>query len=157
MPIFQLLVVSLGCRTLWASSNPGEASSFHCLPDGSSLHCGANKVRSYLLPFSDFSFLFEQSFLIEVSKKILFRSSRVASRGIVLADSQSDDVFGNDAWESNRVNSPVMIDNPTTSSSERSVSAITSLKQKIYRLWFYAVQRWPAVLIVLLSFIKPCI
>lgn len=81
-------------------------------------------------------------------------SSRVASRGIVLADSQSDDVFGNDAWGSNRVNSPVMIDNPTTSSSEQSVSAITSLRQKIYRLWLYAVQRWPAVLPVAREFLQ---
>ncbi|XP_024022697.1 peroxisome biogenesis factor 10 [Morus notabilis] len=81
-------------------------------------------------------------------------SSRVASRGIVLADSQSDDVFGDDAFGSNRVNSSVVMESPTTSASEQPVSAMTRLKQKINRLWVYAVQRWPAVLPVAREFLQ---
>ncbi|XP_062099548.1 peroxisome biogenesis factor 10 [Humulus lupulus] len=70
-------------------------------------------------------------------------SSRVASRGIVLADSLSEDPYGSN---SDRVNSSTMIDSSSTSTSEQSVSVLTRLKQKINRLWLSGIQRWPAVL-----------
>ncbi|PON77367.1 Peroxisome biogenesis factor [Parasponia andersonii] len=82
-------------------------------------------------------------------------SSRIASRGIVLADSQSDDLFGSNVSGSNRAYSSVMVDSSSTSTStsEQSVSALARLKQKINRLWLYAVQRWPAVLPVAREFL----
>uniref|UniRef100_A0A803NFT4 RING-type E3 ubiquitin transferase n=1 Tax=Cannabis sativa TaxID=3483 RepID=A0A803NFT4_CANSA len=71
-------------------------------------------------------------------------SSRVASRGIVLADSLSEDPYGSN---SDRVNSStMMIDSSSTSTSEQSVSALSRLKQKFNRLWLSGIQRWPVVL-----------
>ncbi|GFZ15576.1 peroxin 10 [Actinidia rufa] len=50
-------------------------------------------------------------------------SSRVASRGITLADSLSDDLYGNDASDSNRVQSSVVVELPSSSASDASLSS----------------------------------
>ncbi|KAK1369389.1 Peroxisome biogenesis factor 10 [Heracleum sosnowskyi] len=77
-------------------------------------------------------------------------SSRVASRGIALNDSLSDELFGYEAAGSSHARSPVLIDvSPSTS-----VSAVSRLRQKIKGLWLYAVQRWPSMLPFVREFLQ---
>ena len=84
-----------------------------------------------------------------------FGSSRVASRGIVLSDSQfDDDFFGSEAFGSTLVSSAVTVDGPSTSSLEQSVSTFTRLKQRVNRLWIRAVQRWPVVLVCAVMYLS---
>lgn len=67
-------------------------------------------------------------------------SSRVASRGITLADSESDELYGMNSSGSGEV-AP-----STSSASGVSVSALSRLKGKINGFWLFAVQRWPSML-----------
>ncbi|KAM3731696.1 hypothetical protein ACB098_11G001300 [Castanea mollissima] len=80
-------------------------------------------------------------------------SSRVVSRGIVLADSQSDEPYNNDAPGSSHVQSSTVTNLPPSSTSGVSVSLIR-LKQKFNGLWLYAVQRWPTVLPIAREFLQ---
>ncbi|XP_077230010.1 peroxin 10 isoform X1 [Tasmannia lanceolata] len=73
-------------------------------------------------------------------------SSRVAARGIILADSQSDELFGNNGPQRNRVQFSVGTESSSSSANGRSISALSRLKEKVHRLWLSAVQRWPSVL-----------
>ncbi|XP_059455402.1 peroxisome biogenesis factor 10 [Corylus avellana] len=73
-------------------------------------------------------------------------SSRVASRGIVLAESQSDEPYDNNAPGSVHVQSSAVIDLPSSSTSGASVSSPRWLKEKLNGLWLYALRRWPTVL-----------
>ena len=73
-----------------------------------------------------------------------FHSSRVVSHGIVLADSQSDEPYNNNAPGSSHVQSSTVTNLPPSSTSGVSVSLIR-LKEKFNGLWLYAVQRWPTV------------
>ncbi|KAK9081519.1 hypothetical protein Syun_030843 [Stephania yunnanensis] len=70
-------------------------------------------------------------------------SSRVAARGIILANSPSDELSGIDTDGRNQVQYSMSAEVPSSSSS--GVSLLT-LKQKLHRLWLYAVQKWPTVL-----------
>ncbi|KAK9099476.1 hypothetical protein Syun_026521 [Stephania yunnanensis] len=70
-------------------------------------------------------------------------SSRVAARGIILANSPSDELPGIDTDGRNQVQYSMSAEGPSSSSS--GVSLLT-LKQKLHRLWLYAVQKWPTVL-----------
>ncbi|XP_075646050.1 peroxisome biogenesis factor 10 [Castanea sativa] len=80
-------------------------------------------------------------------------SSRVVSRGIVLADSQSDEPYNNDAPGSSHVQSSTVTNLPPSSTSGVSVSLIR-LKQKFNGLWLHAVQRWPTVLPIAREFLQ---
>ncbi|XP_012077213.1 peroxisome biogenesis factor 10 isoform X2 [Jatropha curcas] len=64
-------------------------------------------------------------------------SSRVASRGITLADSLADDPYSNFASDSSQIHSSVMIDLPSSSTSGASVSFLSRLKQKFNGLWLH--------------------
>ncbi|KAL6965749.1 hypothetical protein U1Q18_036804, partial [Sarracenia purpurea var. burkii] len=69
--------------------------------------------------------------------------SRVASRGIALTDSLSDDLYTNDASQSDRVQSSAVVEYLSSSMSGPSLSVLSRWKQRISGLWLYAVQRWP--------------
>ncbi|KAJ7966367.1 Peroxisome biogenesis factor 10 [Quillaja saponaria] len=81
-------------------------------------------------------------------------SSRIASRGIVLADSQSDEVYGENAPGNSQFQFFALTELPSSSAPGASVSAITRLKGKFSRLWLYMVQRWPAVLPIAREFLQ---
>ncbi|KAF3446100.1 hypothetical protein FNV43_RR11279 [Rhamnella rubrinervis] len=89
-------------------------------------------------------FIVYQSAVPYIAERI---SSRVASRGIILADSQSDDLHGS-------IHSLDVPDGSSSSSSGASVSALTRLKEKFNRLRFFAVQRWPTVLPIVREFLQ---
>jgi hypothetical protein len=67
-------------------------------------------------------------------------SSRIASQGISLADSLSDDFYGDAVAESSEVQS-----SGTDEIRVTQISAFSRFKAKIVGLWSYAVQRWPSV------------
>ncbi|KAL5559522.1 hypothetical protein UlMin_035733 [Ulmus minor] len=100
-------------------------------------------------------FIVYQSAVPYIAERI---SSRVASRGLVLADSQSDDFYGSNASGSTQVHSSVAADGSSTSTSTSTsrapVSALSRLKEKFNRLWFYAIQRWPAMLPLAREFLQ---
>ncbi|KAJ4952804.1 hypothetical protein NE237_029636 [Protea cynaroides] len=73
-------------------------------------------------------------------------SSRVAARGIMLADSQSDELDSNNATRNSLVPSTGVAESLSTSDTRISVLDFSRLKEKFHRLWLYAVQRWPMVL-----------
>ena len=75
----------------------------------------------------------------------LFCSSRVAARGIALADAQAEDLYGNNAPGSSQVQSSAITETLSSSASEASLSVLSRLKEKFNRSWLYAVQRWPVV------------
>ncbi|XP_058078772.1 peroxisome biogenesis factor 10 isoform X2 [Magnolia sinica] len=73
-------------------------------------------------------------------------SSRVAARGIIMADSQSEDFYGDDDPVRNQVQSSVAAESPSSSTTRVPMSALSRLKEKFHRLWLLAVQKWPSVL-----------
>ncbi|GMH10760.1 hypothetical protein Nepgr_012601 [Nepenthes gracilis] len=81
-------------------------------------------------------------------------SSRVASRGIVLAESQSDELNDSNAPSSSQLQSPVHPEIPSSSASGVSNSPISRLKEKLQRLSVYAIQRWPSVLPIAREFLQ---
>ncbi|XP_038690131.1 peroxisome biogenesis factor 10 isoform X1 [Tripterygium wilfordii] len=94
-------------------------------------------------------FILYQTAIPYIAERI---SSRVASRGIVLADSQYEELYSNDAIGSSQVQSFRTIETP--SSSDTSVPAFSRLKQKLIQFWLHAVQRWPAALPVAREFLQ---
>lgn len=74
-----------------------------------------------------------------------FFSSRVASRGIVLAESQSDEFDRYNAAGSSRDQFLEMMESPSPS-APTIASAVSRLKEKLNGLRLYAIQRWPTVL-----------
>ncbi|XP_057957812.1 peroxisome biogenesis factor 10 isoform X2 [Malania oleifera] len=80
-------------------------------------------------------------------------SSRIAARGIVLADSQSDEPYGDGAPRSSRIQSSLVTDVQSSSRSGTSDSVMSRLKEKLSGLWLYAVQRWPTVLPLVREFL----
>lgn len=69
-------------------------------------------------------------------------SSRLASRGIVLAESQSGDFSDDSApWSSQQ-----STDSPSSSSSQTSNSTLSRLKDKYRRLQSYLIQQWATLL-----------
>ncbi|KAL7169233.1 hypothetical protein ACSBR2_034304 [Camellia fascicularis] len=81
-------------------------------------------------------------------------SSRVASRGIALTDSLSDDLYGNDAPVSSQVQSSAVATIPSASASGANVSVLSRLKQKISGLWLYAIRTWPSMLPLAREFLQ---
>ncbi|KAG2666894.1 hypothetical protein I3760_15G086700 [Carya illinoinensis] len=80
-------------------------------------------------------------------------SSRAASHGIVLADSQSDDAYNDNAPGSGHVQS--LVETHLSSSTSRgSISFVRRLKENLNRLWLFAVQRWPTVLPIAREFLQ---
>ncbi|KAK3213234.1 hypothetical protein Dsin_017940 [Dipteronia sinensis] len=77
-------------------------------------------------------------------------SSRVASRGIVLAESQSDELYINNAPESSQVQYLEMAESPSPSAS----GAVSRLKEKMKGFWLSAVQRWPTMLPIAREFLQ---
>ncbi|XP_043722909.1 peroxisome biogenesis factor 10 [Telopea speciosissima] len=73
-------------------------------------------------------------------------SSRVAARGIILADSQSDELYNNNDTGNNMVQSTGVTESLSNSDTRVSFLNFSRLKEKFHRLWLYAVQRWPMVL-----------
>lgn len=68
-------------------------------------------------------------------------SSRLASRGIVVAESQSGDFSDYRApWSSQQ-----STDSPSSSSSQTSNSTLSRLKDKYRRLQSYLIQQWPTL------------
>lgn len=74
-------------------------------------------------------------------------SSRIASRGIALTDSLSDDLYGENALASSQVQPPAVVEAPTSSAPGASFSVLSRLKEKLSGLWLYAIRRWPVVCI----------
>ncbi|KAL6997353.1 peroxisome biogenesis factor 10 [Sarracenia purpurea var. burkii] len=81
-------------------------------------------------------------------------SSRVASRGIALADALSDDLYTNDDSESNRVHSSAVVEYSSSSTSGPSLSVLSRWKQRISGLWLYTVQRWPSIVPLAREFLQ---
>lgn len=77
-------------------------------------------------------------------------SSRVAARGIMLADSQSNEIYGDNIDGQNEGQAQgqpfVSAGNSSSTASSGSLSTFSRLKQKFNRLWLYMVQKWPNVL-----------
>lgn len=74
-----------------------------------------------------------------------FCSSRVASRGITLADAYSDESYGINALGNNGDESIMTAGAVSSSTGRENVSALSRLRRRLYALWLSAVQRWPAV------------
>ncbi|KAF5203389.1 Peroxisome biogenesis factor [Thalictrum thalictroides] len=73
-------------------------------------------------------------------------SSRVAARGIMLSDSHSNEIYGHGTDGENQVQSLVSTGRLSTSALSRPFSAFSKLKLKIYRMWLFALQKWPNIL-----------
>ncbi|XP_009768856.1 peroxisome biogenesis factor 10 isoform X1 [Nicotiana sylvestris] len=88
-------------------------------------------------------FIFYQSAVPYIAERV---SSRVASRGITLADSMADYTFGDVRSSSNEAEASATVEIQSSSTSTPSISALSRLKAKIRDFWLYAVRRWPSVL-----------
>ncbi|WOL01011.1 peroxisome biogenesis factor 10 [Canna indica] len=69
-------------------------------------------------------------------------SSRMAARGIILAESSLDELYGSNILRSQEYAS----DAPENSSSTTTLSTISRLRQHIHHLWLWVLQKWPLVL-----------
>ncbi|KAL8152311.1 hypothetical protein V2J09_010071 [Rumex salicifolius] len=87
-------------------------------------------------------FIIYQTTVPYVAERI---SSRVASRGIILAESHSEE-FSNNRAPSSELQSSVNVETPSSSTSGRYVSVLSRLKEKFRRLQMSAIERWPAML-----------
>ncbi|OMO86464.1 hypothetical protein COLO4_21126 [Corchorus olitorius] len=96
-------------------------------------------------------FIVYQSAVPYIAERI---SSRIASRGITLADLQSDEVYSNNASERSQEQSSTGIEVSSPSESRASVSALSRLKQKLSGMWLRAIQRWPAILPIAREFLQ---
>ena len=72
-------------------------------------------------------------------------SSRIASRAIVLAESQSDELYGENTFQSSHFQTSAEGEHPSSSTSVASTTTLTRLKEKLSGLWLHVVQRWPTV------------
>ncbi|KAG6608341.1 Peroxisome biogenesis factor 10, partial [Cucurbita argyrosperma subsp. sororia] len=77
-------------------------------------------------------------------------SSRVASRGIMLADSLSDEFYGDNASSRSLLNMEIH----PSSTPEYSGSYLTRVKAKINRLWLQTVRCWPSILPLVREFLQ---
>ncbi|KAI4316477.1 hypothetical protein L6164_024455 [Bauhinia variegata] len=87
-------------------------------------------------------FIIYQTAVPHIAERI---SSRIASRGIVLADSQSDEIYGENALGSRYLQTSAASQLPS-STSGAPLTTLTRLKEKLSGLWLHVVQRWPAML-----------
>ncbi|KAI6679855.1 hypothetical protein NL676_033736 [Syzygium grande] len=81
-------------------------------------------------------------------------SSRVASRGIILAETQSSELYENTAFENNQGQTSLATGNPSSSVSRGNGSVFVRWKRRLNTLWLDAIQRWPAVLPVAREFLQ---
>lgn len=81
-------------------------------------------------------------------------SSRVASRGIALADSQSNELYGTNAPDTSQGQLSAVTESPSSSASGASGSALSRLKERFSGFWLYAVQRWPTVVPLAREFLQ---
>ncbi|KAM7523429.1 hypothetical protein LguiA_013331 [Lonicera macranthoides] len=88
-------------------------------------------------------FIVYQSAVPYIAERV---SSRIASRGIALTDSLSDDLYGENALASSQVQPPAVVEAPTSSAPGHSFTVLSRLKEKLSGLWLYAVRRWPVLL-----------
>lgn len=93
-------------------------------------------------------FIVYQSAVPYIAERV---SSRLASRGIALTESLSDDLHGDIAGSSQGQLSVVQA---SSHSPIVSISRLSRLKAKIGGLWLYTVQRWPAVLPLAREFLQ---
>ncbi|TYK20056.1 peroxisome biogenesis factor 10 [Cucumis melo var. makuwa] len=80
-------------------------------------------------------------------------SSRVASRGIMLADSLSDEFYGETA-SGDALSQSLLTTEIQPSSTPGSASYIRRLRAKISRLWLRTVRSWPSVLPLVREFLQ---
>ncbi|XP_010936953.1 peroxisome biogenesis factor 10 [Elaeis guineensis] len=71
-------------------------------------------------------------------------SSRMAARGIILADSQFGELYGSDHPRRNQVQSSDAAE--SSNSTSVSISALSKFRERLHGLWLQAVQKWPTVL-----------
>ncbi|XP_030443250.2 peroxisome biogenesis factor 10 [Syzygium oleosum] len=81
-------------------------------------------------------------------------SSRVASRGIMLAETQSSELHESTAFENNQGQTSLATGNPSSSVSRGNGSVFARWKRRLNMLWLDAVQRWPVVLPVAREFLQ---
>ncbi|KAJ0724537.1 putative transcription factor C2H2 family [Helianthus annuus] len=91
-------------------------------------------------------FIVYQSAVPYIAERV---SSRIASRGIALTESLSDDL--ETSRSSQDQSSAIQASSP---SLVVSVSRLSRLKEKVGRLWLHTVQRWPAVLPLAREFLQ---
>ncbi|XP_004303471.1 PREDICTED: peroxisome biogenesis factor 10 [Fragaria vesca subsp. vesca] len=96
-------------------------------------------------------FIVYQTALPYIAERI---SSRAANRGLLLADSQSDEVYSISALMSNDAQSSSISRGVSSSAPLESVSAFKRLKQRLNGLWLSAVRRWPTVLPIAREFLQ---
>ncbi|GAV76053.1 Pex2_Pex12 domain-containing protein/zf-C3HC4_2 domain-containing protein [Cephalotus follicularis] len=82
-------------------------------------------------------------------------STRLASRGIVLADSRPDEFYINSSPEGSQIPSLAVTELLSSSATgSSSVSALSRFKENFNLLRVYAVRRWPTVLPVAREFLQ---
>jgi hypothetical protein len=75
-----------------------------------------------------------------------FYSSRIASRGIILADYESaESYYGENARRSSSSRVYAASELSPSSTSGQSTSTLTRLKEKLSGFWLHMIQRWPTV------------
>ncbi|RZC52607.1 hypothetical protein C5167_021033 [Papaver somniferum] len=72
-------------------------------------------------------------------------SSRMAARGMRLADSQFDEMYGYNSRGRNETQSTSTTESSTSSLTGAS-TVLSRSKERLNRLWLYAVQKWPNML-----------
>ncbi|KAI3980221.1 hypothetical protein MKX01_033362 [Papaver californicum] len=72
-------------------------------------------------------------------------SSRMAARGMILADLQFDELYGGNSRARNEIQSTSTIESSTSSLTGAS-TVLTRSKERLNRLWLFAVQKWPTLL-----------
>ncbi|OIV93847.1 hypothetical protein TanjilG_13862 [Lupinus angustifolius] len=74
-------------------------------------------------------------------------SSRLASRGIMLADSESAESYNENAPRSSSSQISTSSELPSSSSTlGQYIPTLTRLKEKLSGFWLHTIQRWPAML-----------
>ncbi|XP_068659382.1 peroxisome biogenesis factor 10 [Aristolochia californica] len=73
-------------------------------------------------------------------------SSRMAARGIMLTDSQSEELIGNNGPGRNQLESSLPSGSSPFLERRVSISALSRLKEKFHRIWMSGVQQWPLML-----------
>ncbi|KAG9457371.1 hypothetical protein H6P81_001879 [Aristolochia fimbriata] len=109
-------------------------------------YCDITQVeRSYGLPPTPARralFIVYQTAVPYLAERI---SSRMAARGVMLADSQFEELIDRNSQRRNRDESSLPSEiSPFLERS--SISALSRLKEKIYQIWMTGVQRWPLML-----------
>ncbi|KAL3655774.1 hypothetical protein CASFOL_000170 [Castilleja foliolosa] len=114
--IQSIIAALTGFRTLWTSSNPRETVNFF--------------------------FLYQTAFPY-IAERI---SARIASRGIAMDGSLSDDIVESEYTLNRQIQPSSNADMSVSSNSGVRVSVLSRLNGRVLGLWLYAVRRWPSVL-----------